>query len=243
MRTQIGQSARRRSARGESRKCADRPGAARRATVARGVRGIASSPQHRVRVFRPAPRPHHRLPRRARAYAQHGPDGRRGRGVRHRRFQHPRVHSVAGGVSHRPVPADQRPVPERPAAAGRSAHARHHPHRCRLCHRLPRQVAPGRQPAGGVHPARPAAAGLSVLGGGQLHARLHQLPLLPRHPGAPVLGWLRRRGADHAGDRLHPLASGECPGECPVRAGAVVGAAAQPLPRPAAALPGPLSAG
>ena len=142
------------------------------------------------------------------------------------------VFDMASRVSDRPVPTDQRAVSERPAAAGRPAHARHHPRRRRLRHRVHRQVAPGRQPAGGVYPARSAAAGVSVLGSGQLHPRLHQLALLPRHPGAPALGRLRCRGADLDGGRLNRYSRVR---SIAVRAGAVVGAAAQPLPRPAAA--------
>ena len=134
-------------------------------------------------------------------------------------------------------PAHQRRVPQRRTAAHRPADPRHHPPRRRLRHRLHRQVAPGRQPPGRLHAAGPAPPGIQLLGRRQLHARLPEVLLLPGHAGAAVVGRLRRRCADRHGRRLHRLAARGRP----VRPGAFVGAAAQPVPRRAAGVPGPLS--
>ena len=118
-----------------------------------------TSSQHRLRVLRSASSPHHRVFRRTGRHPGHGPDGGRGGGIRHGGVQHPGVHAVAGGAAHRPVPAEQRAVPQRPAAAHRPPHVGHHPRRGRLRHRLHRQVAPGRQPAGPFTPPGPRRQG------------------------------------------------------------------------------------
>ena len=173
---------------------------------------------------------------------------------------------MAGGVPHRPVPPDQRPVPERPAVAHRPAHPRHHPHRCRLRHRLHRQVASGRQPPCRLHPARPAAPGVSAALSGALSRRVDrgapQLPrsgarrpgglLRPRHRPGPATRPPRSRpasrgpaGGHHLRLHLRPRRHARLPGGEPQAAplGRVdPGAVPAALPGPGGSRPPPLGA-
>ncbi len=133
---------------------------------------------------------------------------------------------------HRQVRPPQRHGRQRPAAAGVGDDARRDPGRPGIPDRLHRQVAPRRrQAAARVRPARPAAAGVRLLGRQRVRPPALPAHLFPRRRPADHRGSVRARGLDRPGHRVPQAGRGG-----PLLPGRLDGAAPRPL-RGARAVP------